>query len=293
MLILSKTDIKTSIILLLFTIGASYLYAVNQDPELIIPKQFDRNKIDFHVNAEISYFSFSHFVKNESKKLFIQAWLKEKEANKLSMQSDSLRRIYSNALNDQKEAISALILKNEAQTITLNEEIPTLYEQARIIENQYWQSATSDETYRFQVKIKTFKDSIQLANQLQEKKTILPHKEIPDTITFYGTKPTPAEIKTEESSGIVYKIQIGSFKSKVPDSVAKLIKKLSVLRKVENYKDEKGFTIYTTGNLNKYAEAVTLQNQVKQEGMKNAIIEAYQKGKKITVAEARKINNEQ
>jgi len=277
----------------LFIIGASFSFAGNQDPELIIPKQFDRNKIDFHVNAEISYFSFSHFVKIESKKLFIQAWLKEKESKRLSLQTDSLRRIYSNALNNQKEAISALILKDEAQTITLNEEIPTLYEQARIIENQYWQSATADETNRFQLKIKAFRDSLQLANQLQVQKTSLPHKEIPDTIIFYGSKPTPAEIKTEESSGIVYKIQIGSFKSKVPDSAAKLIKKLSVLRKVENYKDEKGFTIYTTGNLNKYAEAVTLQNQVKQEGMKNAIIEAYQKGKKITVAEARKINNEQ
>jgi len=79
---------------------------------------------------------------------------------------------------------------------------------------------------------------------------------------------------------------------KYTDSAAKLIKKLSILRKIENYKDEKGFTIYTTGSLNKYAEAVTLQNQVKQEGVKNAIVEAYRNGKKITVADARKLNNE-
>jgi len=206
MLILFKTSIKTSLLILLFTIGSSYSFAGNQEPELIIPKQLKGNKIDFHVNPEISYFSISHFVKNESKKLFIQALLKEKEVNRLSLQTDSLRRIYANALNDQKDAISALILKDEAQTIALNEEIPILYEKARIIENQYWQSATSDETNRFQVKIKAFRDSLQLANQLQVQKTSLPHKEIPDTIIFYGSKPTPAEIKTEESSGIVYKI---------------------------------------------------------------------------------------
>ncbi len=276
----------------MFTIGSSYLFAGNQDPELIIPKQMKGNKIDFHINAEISYFSISHFVKNESKKLFIQAWLKDKEVNRLSEQTDSLRRIYANALNDQKETISALILKDEAQAIALNEEIPTLYEKARIIENQYWQSATADETAKFQEKIKAYRDSILLVNQSQTKHTILPKKEIPDTIIFYGSKPTPAETKTEESSGIVYKIQIGSYKSKVPDSAAKLIKKLSILRKIENYKDEKGFTIYTTGSLNKYAEAVTLQNQVKQEGVKNAIVEAYRNGKKITVADARKLNNE-
>lgn len=276
----------------MFTIGTSYLFAGNQDPEIIIPKQLKDNKIDFHVNAEISYFSISHFVKIESKKLFIQAWLKEKEVNRLSEQTDSLRRIYANALNDQKETISALILKNEAQTIALNEEIPTLYEKARIIENQYWQSATADETARFHQKIKACRDSIIRTDQSQDKRTILPHKEIPDTIIYYGSKSTQAEIKTEESGGIIYKILIGSYKSKVPDSAAKLIKKLSALRKVENYKDEKGVTIYTTGSLNKYVEAVTLHNQVKQEGMKNAIIEAYRNGKKITVAEARKINKE-
>ena len=292
MLILSKTSIKTSITILLFTIGTSYLFAGNQDPEINVPKQLEHTNINFHINSVITYYSFSHFVKIESKKLFIQAWLKDMEANKLSLQTDSLRKVYAKAFNDQKETISARILKNEAQTISLNEEIPTLYEKARIIENQYWQSATTDEIARFQEKIKACRDSIHLANQLREQKAILPHKEIPDTIIFYGSKPTLAEIKTEESVGIIYKIQIGSYKSKVPASAAKLIKKLSVLRKIENYKDEKGVTIYTTGSITRYVEAVTLHNQVKQEGMKNAIIEAYRNGKKITVADARKINKE-
>ena len=67
-----------------------------------------------------------------------------------------------------------------------------------------------------------------------------------------------------------------------------MIKKLSVIRKVENYTDEKGVKIFTTGNLKVYQEAVTLQNQVKQEGVKNPVIIAFEKGKKIELNTAKK-----
>lgn len=325
MLILSKTSIKTSVIIFLFTIGATYLFAgnqvnknqagngipdqafidledtikigatekkeINQEAEFTIPDKLARENIDFQVNSDISYFHFSHFIKNDSKKMFFQAWLNEKEVNNLSAKTDSLRKAYANALSDQKEVISAQILKAEARSISLNEEIPILYEKAREIEIHYWQSATTDKIAKFQEKVKAFKDSINLAVKLQGQQTIITNPEIPDTIIFYGSKPTAAEIKTEESGGIIYKIQIGAYKSKIPDSSAKLIKRLSIIRKVENYKDEKGVTIYTTGSLKNYPEAVTLQNQVKQEGIKNAAIVAFQNGKKITVIEARKLNN--
>ncbi|HEX7583961.1 MAG TPA: hypothetical protein VF373_04680 [Prolixibacteraceae bacterium] len=320
MLILSKTSIKTSVIILLFTIGTTYLFAgnqagnvisdqtfinledtiktgitekkeINQEAAFTIPDKLVSENVKFRVNSDISYFRFSHFVKNESKKMFIQAWLKEKEAKALSAKTDSLRKTYANSSSEQKELISAQILKAEARSISLNEEIPILYEKAREIENQYWQSATTDKIAKFQEKVKAFKDSINLAVKLQGQQTIITNPEIPDTIIFYGSKPTAAEIKTEESGGIIYKIQIGAYKSKIPDSSAKLIKRLSIIRKVENYKDEKGVTIYTTGSLKNYPEAVTLQNQVKQEGIKNAAIVAFQNGKKITVIEARKLNN--
>jgi len=264
----------------------------NQDAGFIIPRQFEDNNIDFQVNTDIRYFSFRHFVKNESRNLFFQAWMKEKELKNLSSTTDSLRRVYANALSDQKDVIAAQILKNEARSIALNAEIPTLYDQARTMENQYWQSATAEKITGFKEKIKAYKDSISLKDKSHSEQTMKNKQAIPDTIIYYESKPTPAEIKTEESVGIVYKILIGSYKSKVPDSAAKLIKKLSVLRKVENYKDEKGVTIYTTGNLNKYDEAVILHNQVKQEGIKNASIVAYQNGKKITLVDAKKLNKE-
>ena len=47
--------------------------------------------------------------------------------------------------------------------------------------------------------------------------------------------------------------------------------------------DEKGVKIYTTGNLRLYPEAVTMLNQVKQEGIKNAVISRLSEREKNTV----------
>ena len=308
MLIRFTSSIKTTLILLLFTIGGLNLYAgivpayqfqtdtvttginnskqgASQPDVFVIPENMRKETINFQVNSEICYLNFSHFVKSESKKIFFNTCLKEKEVSRLSAQTDSLRKSYANSSNGQKEKISALILKAEEQINSLNEEIPVLYEKARAEENQYWQSVPHNDVIKFQEKIKFYRDSIQQIAALSNKQ--MP----PDTIVYYRTeKKTVAN--TEPASAIIYKIQVGAFKGKMSDTAARSIKKLSVLRKVESYKDEKGVTIYTTGSLKSYQEALTLQGQVKLEGIKNASIAAYNNGKRITLDEARKLNNE-
>lgn len=305
MLIQFTTSIKTTLILLLFTIGGLNSYAdissdgliqndtiatikppVSQSEVFVIPENARKAAIDFQVNSEISYFSFSNFVKDESRKIFYTAWLKEKEVSKLSARTDSLRKSYADSSDDQKEKISALILKAEGQMMTLNGEIPDLYEKARNEEKLYWQSASSEEKAKFQEKIKIYRDSIQQAV------AVLNQQKVPDTITYYKAESKPVA-NAEPATAITYKIQVGAFKGKLPDTAAKSIKKLGMLRKVESYKDEKGVTVYTTGSLKRYQEALTLQSQVKLEGIKNASIAAYNNGKRITLDEARKLNNEQ
>lgn len=259
-------------------------------PALIIPEKVQNEVINFQVNSEISYFNLSHFVKAESKQLFYKARMKEKEVLRLSQQTDSLRNSYANSADDQKEKITGQILSAEKQTLALNDEIPALYEKAREIENQYWQMASGDEKNKYQEKIRLFQDSIQksITRQAQQ---IASSQTFPDTITFYHAdqKVVASEVP---ATAVVYKIQIAAFKTKLPETTAKAIKKLEMLRKVENYKDEKGITVYTTGSLKTYQEAVTLQSQVKLEGIKNATIAAYNNGKRITPEEARKLNNE-
>ena len=304
MLIQFSTSIKTTLVLLLFTMGGLNLYAdispmyqlqndtittvkpaIPQAGAFVIPENARKATINFQVNSGISYFSFDHFVKSESKQIFYLAWQKQKEVSRLSLQTDSLRKSYADSSDDQKEKISTQILKAEQQLMALNEEIPSLYEKVRNEENQYWQSASADEKTKFQEKIKLYQDSIQQATAALNKQTL------PDTITYYKAESKPVA-NTEPATAIIYKIQVGAFKGKLPDTAAKSIKKLGVLRKVESYKDEKGVSVYTTGSLKNYQDAVTLQGQVKLEGIKNATIAVYNNGKRITLEEARKLNNE-
>lgn len=279
----SKDTVKTGVI--------PEKNAIVQDENFLIPARLANQPIDFQINSDITYLSFRNFKREEAKKSFFQAWMKEKEAAALSAETDSLRNIYANSSDERKAELASVILKNEAKTLALNEEIPPLYQNARHLENDYWKTAPSDELTRFQEKINLFRDSLaQVASRLAQQEAAV--KTVPDTIILPKPVPKVQEIKNEQPAGVIYKIQIGAFKGKVPVTAAKLIKKLSVIRQIENYVDEKGVTIYTTGNLNTWKEATIMQEQVKQEGVKNPTVIAYQNGKKIAVNEARKITHE-
>lgn len=259
-----------------------------QKEEFKIPDRMAKTQINFRINSTVSYLNFDHFTGNESKKMFYQALIKENELHRLSIETDSLRKEYTDAASWQREEIAALILSAEEKTTNIGQEIPALYEKAREIEDQYWQSATANEMNSFQEKINLYKDSTLQISEIKKTQAAT----VSDTIAFYKSAPQKIENKTEVTGGIFYKIQIGAYKAKIPDSANKLIKKLSLIRNIENYVDDNGVKIFTTGNLRIYNEAVTMQNQVKQEGIKNAIIVAFHDGKRITVTEARKLNNE-
>lgn len=263
-------------------------------PELfIIPAPLAKLPIDFRINSSISYLSFDHFISNEAKKVFFQAWLKDHELKELSALTDSLRKTYSVASFEQKETIASEILKSEEKSIALNQEIPVLYQKAREQEDHYWQSASQLSIVKFQEKISHYQDSVAQISGVKTQQDTPVSTEIPDTLTLYRSRPATVEnpaVTTE--AGIIYKIQIGAYKGKIPETANKQIKKISILRKVENHVDEKGVKVFTTGNLRLYPEAATMLGQVKQEGIKNAVIAAYQNGKSISVNEARKLNNE-
>lgn len=265
---------------------------IKTDEKFVIPNSLNWKIIDFQVNSDITYRSFRHFVKNTSKKTFFQAWLLDKELLKLSLKTDSLRKTYYKATNEQKDAMSTYLLKMENRIIQLNTEIPALYQNARNEENQYWKSASEADIQQFKNKVKLFSDSLEQVNQKIQEQVHTSNALIADTLYFEKEQNKTAISKPEPGSEIVYKIQIAAYKGKIPELANKLIKKLSAIRKVENYMDDKGVKVYTTGNLKNYTEALTLQSQVKQEGVKNPIIAAYLKGKRITVAEAKKLNNE-
>jgi hypothetical protein len=73
----------------------------------------------------------------------------------------------------------------------------------------------------------------------------------------------------------------------LPTSVKRLFDKLSLIRKIDNYTDDRGVVVYTTGNLVNLEDAMTMLKQVQQEGVEDAIIAAYFKGKRIPLTEAK------
>jgi hypothetical protein len=260
--------------------------------EFTVPSQMANETFVFQINSEISYLKLSHFVLNSSKQIFFQAWSREKELAQISMETDSLRKIYGHSPSEEKEKIASVILKNEEKSVALNQEIPVLFQKARDEEDRYWKSASSEDLLQFRKKIDLYRDSLASINLKKQEQATAQMEAAIDTLVVFEEQMKSQEQKQEASSEIIYKIQIAAYKGKIPEPANKLIKKLSVIRKVENYIDEKGVKVFTTGHLRIYNEAVTLQNQVKLEGAKNAIIAAYQNGKRITVNEARKLNNE-
>lgn len=265
--------------------------AGNQNGVGLQQHRINDEKIDFQINSDITYLSLKNFTSQDALNLFIQARQKEKEATALMAKNDSLRNEYTRSSDDRKQSLAAIILKNESTTIALNNEIPQLYQRARQIENKFWQNATEEQINRFRQKIDHLKDSLRQVNMLaRQKQPATPM--VPDTLIIANPKVPVPEPVTAQPTGVIYKILIASAKSKLPPSTDKLIKKLSIIRQIENYKDEKGVTIYTTGNLKTWKEAMTLQEQVRQEGVKNPVVVAYKNGKRIAVNDARKITKE-
>ncbi len=117
-----------------------------------------------------------------------------------------------------------------------------------------------------------------------------------DSIALRETNKTDStiikpDIKDSEerkhSNEIIYKIQIGAFKTELPPVSKALFKKLSVLRKIDNYTDEKGVTFYTIGEVDNFKDAVKLQDQIRKESVKDAFIIIFKDGKKLSFSEAK------
>jgi hypothetical protein len=182
-------------------------------------------------------------------------------------------------------------LELESQTFELKNVVKQLFIQAKTVESGYWQNATAQETESFIRELNAAEQEIRNKNATQ----IVTATEYPDLIipsAFQVDKPTERPATKPKASGITYKIQIGAYSRGIPNNMKSVFSKISVIRKVENYTDEKGVVVYTTGNLTNYEDALVMQKQVQQEGIKDAIIAAYLNGKRIPLEQAKEIEKE-
>jgi hypothetical protein len=87
-----------------------------------------------------------------------------------------------------------------------------------------------------------------------------------------------------------YSVQIAALQN--PVSTDKLAARFNINQKI-NTEMASGFTKYTVGSHNEYKKARDAREQIKSQGVSDAFVTAYSKGKRITVQEALMITSQQ
>ncbi len=249
--------------------------------------------ITFLVNSEITYLYSSHFKTEKGKELFEKGNTTQKKLNSNLKEVDKLRGNYSNAkTREEKKLVGENILVLENQSYSLKKEATEYLFQAKNIEYEYWENASQEETGKFIQKLKQISEQIETDNHTDEKINN-------DSMTYIdpkillGKSVNNLSPEKSENDDLIYKIQIGAYSRSLPNYIKRQFNKLSLIRKIENYTDENGVVVYTTGNLRNYEDAIKMQNQVRREGIEDAYVVPYFKRKRITLEQAKKMHNEQ
>ncbi len=242
--------------------------------------------INFNINSEITYLFASNFRTSEGAEGYNEGIAKQAELDKLNLRTEILREQYSKAkTRAEKDSIGQIIVQLENGGYHLNAQIKKLFIQAKTAENNYWQNAPETEKEKFIAEINQAAEVI--AKEISKEKTT-PVTDILLSPLLVEDAPVQKPAQEPKNTGIVYKIQLGAYSKGIPNSMKPVFKKIMMIRKVETYTDEKGVVVYTTGNLTRFEDAQVMLTQVKQEGIKDAIIAAYLNGKRITLEQAKK-----
>ena len=247
--------------------------------------------IDFEVNSDMTYIDTANFQTEDG----LSNYLKWKEASEqldsLQEQTDQWRSDYAKArTSTERNRLGEQIIGAEQELFDLQLAVREHRRLAVNAENDYWDSLPETERITF---ADDLRNQTQTLHNKKESKTT-----IPDTAIIIPVEALEnlniASVEQEDETGdeLVYKIQIGAYSRGLPSYVKNKFDKLSYIRKIENYTDDRGVVVYTTGNLTNLQDAVKMQNQVRQEGIEDAFVVPYFNGKRITLEEAKKLEGE-
>ncbi|MEZ5104147.1 MAG: hypothetical protein R2757_06610 [Draconibacterium sp.] len=245
-------------------------------------------QINFSINSEITYKLLSQFKTEEGRELFKSATEKQKQLDKNLKTLDFLRGKYASTYErSKKDSIGEQILNLENYTYELKGETNQMMMQSKSLENEYWQNASDDEIQKFRIESTKIEEApttakITYAIEQDNSEPVIPE------ILVKDAKPESPTSKSDNSD-LVYKIQVGAYSRGIPSYKKSLFNKISLIRKIDNYTDEKGVVVYTTGNLTRFEDALVMQKQVRQEGIDDAFIVPYLQGKRITLEQAKEI----
>jgi tetratricopeptide (TPR) repeat protein len=254
-----------------------------------IPSFLNDSLINFNLTSDIYYTKICQFKTKKGKQFFIDGWKNSEMMKKLISETDSLRNEYSKMnLSENKASISSKVIDLENQIISTKSATDIDYMKASESELAFWNRAPESEKFQLIAE----NDSIKL---LAEMKAVVERAEkiIQDTIVIDTVRVDSTQIQTEtpfnepvESGKIVFKVQIGAYNTELPESAKKLYKKISMLRTIVQFTDDRNYTIYTIGELTNVKDAIKLQEQIRQESVKDAFVIAFKDGKRIPLNEA-------
>ncbi|WP_340115083.1 SPOR domain-containing protein [Maribellus mangrovi] len=262
--------------------------AVAKEP---VPEQPKAERIDFTINGEMTYIDTSNFQTREGLHNFLMWQKSASQLDSLKSLMNNWRESYAQATTtSQRDQLGNKIIAGENELFTLQKKTKEYNTLAIKAEDDFWKSQSETDRLKFTKHLKALDRSYLVPDQTVDPPldtTIIIPQEIPQSIPATATSQSPGD--TDE---LVYKIQIGAYSRGLPSYVKKLYEKLSYIRKIENYTDDRGVVVYTTGNLTNYDDAVKMQNQVRQEGIEDAFVVPYFNGKRITLSEAKKLEQE-
>ena len=245
--------------------------------------------INFVVNAEITYPDTTFFKTKKGLELYTEGTAKQAKLEQTISNTDDLRKQYGSTTSyTERQTLGKQILDKETTIFQLRAAAEELLLKSQQEENSYWQDASYEEIEIFH---KQADEYLAAYNSRS-----IPEK--PDSIILIAppiapvNRTTASETDDTTEDELIYKIQLGAYSRGLPAYVKRLFDKLSYIRKIENYTDENGIVVYTTGNLTNYDDAVKMQEQVRQEGVEDAYVVPYFNGKRITLSEAKEIAND-
>lgn len=249
----------------------------------------DSMPVDFQVDGEMTYLDTSDFQTDEGLYNYLQ-WRKlTKELDSLKNKMDDWRSAYANATTSSlRNSLGEKIIAAESELFSLQKKTKDYETLALKAENDFWNS--KPETARI-----AFINELKQKASLAEKTENVIEEEIDTTLILPSEvlqnipEQIPAVADAKEQNDLVYKIQIGAYSRGLPTYVKNQFDKLSYIRKIENYTDDRGVVVYTTGSLIRLEDAIKMQNQVRLEGIEDAFVVPYFNGKRITLEEAKKL----
>ena len=249
--------------------------------------------INFQINDKITYLIEGMFHVAEAKAEFRKALDKELQLDSMLKVVQQLRRQYHlNANPMVRDSLASGIQNLEYQNLVLNTEVDQHYFQARKLEQGWWSKADFSEFNKYSEE----KDSlIRMKEQLNKPvivEEILPVYPSDTLVSVIENDSLTVKKEIRDENELIYKIQIGAFDKGITKQRKLLFERLEKIRTIEKLPQESGIIIYATGNVRNFNDAIKLQNQIRQEGIKDAFVIATRNGIRVPLPKDVQIENE-